>query len=191
MDQDETCKEVGLGPGHIVLDGDPAPPPPKGHSPQFLSHICCGQIAAWSEGRPQPRRLCVRWGPRSPSPKRARAPLPKLLAHVYCDQTAGWFKMALGMEVGLSPGNTVFDGDPAPSPKRCGAPNFQPISIVDKRLAASRRRFVWRLASAQGLCVRWEATPPPQKGHSPCQKIFGLFIMAKRLDGSRRYLAWR
>jgi len=25
-------REVGLGPGHIVLDGDPAPPPPKGHS---------------------------------------------------------------------------------------------------------------------------------------------------------------
>jgi len=25
--------EVGLGPGHMVLDGDPAPPPPKGHSP--------------------------------------------------------------------------------------------------------------------------------------------------------------
>jgi len=25
--------QVGLGPGHIVLDGDPAPPPPKGHSP--------------------------------------------------------------------------------------------------------------------------------------------------------------
>jgi len=25
--------QVGLGPGHIVLDGDPAPPPPRGHSP--------------------------------------------------------------------------------------------------------------------------------------------------------------
>jgi len=25
--------QVGLGPSHIVLDGDPAPPPPKGHSP--------------------------------------------------------------------------------------------------------------------------------------------------------------
>jgi len=25
--------QVGLGPGHIVLDGNPAPPPPKGHSP--------------------------------------------------------------------------------------------------------------------------------------------------------------
>jgi len=27
--------QVGHGPGHIVLDGDPAPPPPKGHSPIF------------------------------------------------------------------------------------------------------------------------------------------------------------
>ena len=25
---------VGLGPGHIVLNGDPAPPPPKGHNPR-------------------------------------------------------------------------------------------------------------------------------------------------------------
>ena len=40
--------QVGLGPGHIVLDGDPAPPPPKGHSsPQFSAHIRCGQTAGW------------------------------------------------------------------------------------------------------------------------------------------------
>jgi len=26
--------QVGLCPSHIVLDGDAAPPPPKGHSPQ-------------------------------------------------------------------------------------------------------------------------------------------------------------
>jgi len=38
---------VGLGPGHIVLDGNPAPPPPKGHSPTQFWPICCGQIAAW------------------------------------------------------------------------------------------------------------------------------------------------
>jgi len=34
-------KEVGLGPGHIVLDG-----PPKGHSPQFSVHVYCGQTVA-------------------------------------------------------------------------------------------------------------------------------------------------
>ena len=39
--------QVGLGPGHIVLDGDPAPSPPMGHSPLFLAHICCCQMAAW------------------------------------------------------------------------------------------------------------------------------------------------
>jgi len=27
---------------------------------------------------------------------------------------AGWIKMPVGMEVGLGPGNFVFDGDPAP-----------------------------------------------------------------------------
>ena len=37
--------QVGLGPGHIVLDGDPAPPPQR--ASQFSAHICCGQIAAW------------------------------------------------------------------------------------------------------------------------------------------------
>ena len=31
--------EVGLGPGDIVLDGNPAPPPLKGHSPQFSAHV--------------------------------------------------------------------------------------------------------------------------------------------------------
>ena len=32
--------EVGLGPGDIVLDGDPAPPPPKGAQQchHFLAH---------------------------------------------------------------------------------------------------------------------------------------------------------
>jgi len=37
--------EAGLGPGHIVLDGDPAPPE-KGHSPQFSAHVYCSQTAA-------------------------------------------------------------------------------------------------------------------------------------------------
>ena len=39
--------EVGLGPDHIVLDGDPAAPPQKGHNPQFSAHVCCGQTAGW------------------------------------------------------------------------------------------------------------------------------------------------
>jgi len=41
-------REVGLDPGDIVLDGDPATPPPqRGHSSQFSAHVCCRQTAGW------------------------------------------------------------------------------------------------------------------------------------------------
>jgi len=33
MDQDELGAEVGLGPGQIMLDGDPAPSPKSGRAP--------------------------------------------------------------------------------------------------------------------------------------------------------------
>jgi len=47
MDQDETWHWGRPRPSHIVLDGDPAPTPQKGHSPQFSAHVCCGQTAGW------------------------------------------------------------------------------------------------------------------------------------------------
>jgi len=38
--------EVGLGPGDMMLDGDPATQ--KGHSPfQSSAHVYCGQTAGW------------------------------------------------------------------------------------------------------------------------------------------------
>jgi len=37
--------KVGLGPSHIVLDGDPVPPV-KGHSPQFSARAYCGHTVA-------------------------------------------------------------------------------------------------------------------------------------------------
>jgi len=37
---------------------------------------------------------------------------------VYCGQTVVWISMLLGMEVDLSPGNIVLDGDPAPPTER-------------------------------------------------------------------------
>ena len=76
-----------------MLDGDPAPPPLKRHSPQFLANVRCGQ-------------------------------------------TTGWTKMPLGMELGLGPGDFVFDGDPAPARKKGTdpPPNFWPMSIVAKQL---------------------------------------------------------
>jgi len=44
--------EVGLGPGHIVLDGDPASLPKRGQKPlQFSAQFYCGQTAAVTADR--------------------------------------------------------------------------------------------------------------------------------------------
>jgi len=48
------------------------------------------QDATWYGGKPQPRQLCVRWGP-SPLSQKGRS--PKFSAHVYCGQIAAWIKM--------------------------------------------------------------------------------------------------
>ena len=81
---------VGLDPGHIVLDGDPAPLPQGGWSPQCLAHICCGQMAA---GIKMPLGMEVGLGPDDSVLDRDPAPPPqkgdgasKLLVHVYCGQ---------------------------------------------------------------------------------------------------------
>ena len=129
--------QIGLGPGHIVLGVDPLPPPKGAQPPIFGPYLlqpngCMDQDVTWYEARPRCRRLCVRCGPRSPS--------PKFSAHVYCGQAAGWIKMVVGMEVGVSQGDFVLDGDPVPLPKKGADPpkKFRPMFSVAKRLDGSR-----------------------------------------------------
>jgi len=126
--------EEGLSPGDFMLDGKPAPSPKGGGVPSpifgpFLlwSNGWMHQDATWYGGRPQPRRLCVGWGPSS-LPKRGRS--PQFSTHVYCGQTAGWIKMALGVQVGLGPGHIVLDGDPAPLPKKGTEPPIFGSSLL-------------------------------------------------------------
>ena len=59
--------EVGLGPGHISLDGDP--PPPKGAQPPIFGPCLLipsgwmDQNATWYGGRPRLKPHCIRWEP--------------------------------------------------------------------------------------------------------------------------------
>ena len=81
--------QVGLSPGHIVLDGDPAPLPQRGTAPQFSAHICCCQMAAWikmslgMELALGPGDFVLDGDPAPPAPKGGQS-LPKFSAHVYC-----------------------------------------------------------------------------------------------------------
>ena len=124
--------EVGLGLGDFAIDGDTASPPQKGgRDPQIFGPCLLrpngwmDEAGTWHGGRPQPRRLCVRWGPSSLPPKGGTATRPQFSAHFYCGQTAGCINMPLGMDVGLSPGDFVLDGDPVPLPRKGRSPpNF-------------------------------------------------------------------
>ena len=79
------------------------------------------QDETWQAGRPRPWPYCVRRGPSSP-PQRGTSPI-QFSAHICCGQMAAWIKMPLGMELGLSPGDFMLDGDPAlPSPKKGAEP---------------------------------------------------------------------
>jgi len=128
--------QLGLSPVHYVLDGEwgPRSPPPKGgRAPQFSAHICCSQMAGWIkmplgiEVGLSPGDFVLDGDPALPSPKMgdsAPSPIfgPFLLRSNGCN-TAVCIKMPLGMEVGLSPGDFVLDGNPDPL-------NFRPMYII-------------------------------------------------------------
>ena len=111
--------KVGLSLGNIVIDGDSALPFPKVAQPPIFSQCplwpngWMDEDASWYGGRPQPRQLCVRWGPSSPR-KKGHSPPTQFLANIYCGQTAGWIKMPLDTEVNLGPADVVLGGVAAP-----------------------------------------------------------------------------
>jgi len=82
---------------------------------------------------------------------------------LYCGKTVGWIKVPVGTEVGLSPGHTLLDGDPAPS-KRVTSPNFRPKSVVAKRLDGIE------LGLGPGNIVLWGPSLPLTGAQPP---IFG------------------
>jgi len=77
--------EVGLIPGHTVLDEDTAPPLPKGsYSPRFSAHVCCGQTAGLikiplGEADLGPGDIVLDWDPAFP---KKGGTAPPILAHV-------------------------------------------------------------------------------------------------------------
>ena len=81
--------QVGLGPGHIVLGGDPAPLLHQ-HSPQFSADVCCGQMAGWIK---RPLGMKVGLGPGDfvfdgdPAAPRKKGTVPaQFLAYICCGQ---------------------------------------------------------------------------------------------------------
>ena len=106
--------EVGLGAGHIVLDGDPSPPKMGTATINF---------------RPMYSLQSPNFQPMSVVAKRL---------------DASEIRIPFGTEVGLGRADIVLDGDPALPQRATAAPNFRPISVVAKRLYRSGCHLVRR-----------------------------------------------
>jgi len=123
--------ELGLDPGDFLLDGDPAATPKRGRSPPIFGPCLLwpngwmDQDGTWHGGRPQPRRLCVKWYPATPV-KGGGAPSP--ISGPFLLWPYGW----------MHEDATWYGCRPQP----------------------------------RGLCVRWGPSPPyPKRGHCPRSKF--------------------
>jgi len=143
--------EAGLGPDHILLDGDPALLPKRGHSPQFLAHFHCSQTAGCIK-MPLDMEVGLRPGNfvldgiPAPFPKReCSSPIfgPCLLwPNGWDDQDATWY--------GGRPRSRrhCVRWGPSSFPPKGYSPHFRPMSIVANRLYVSGYHLVRRQASA-------------------------------------------
>jgi len=73
--------------------------------------------------------------------------------------------MPLGMEVGLSPGDFVFDGDPAPYPKRERSPSpiFGPCLLRPNGWMDQDGTWHGGGPLRRPHCARWGPSSPPPK----------------------------
>ena len=165
----------------------PAPPPPKGHSPPFSAHICCSQMAAWTQ---MPLGMELGLGPGDfvlhgdaapPSPNEMRSPpifdpCP-LLPYGWMNYDATWYggrPRPRRLCVTWGPG----------SPKSGTAPNFRSMSIVAKRLDASEYHLVRQATVLDGDLAL------PKRDTAP-RNFRPMSVVAKRLDELRCHLVWR
>jgi len=122
--------EVGLSPSHIVLDGDPALPPPKKRGPEAPSFQPISIVAKrldappWYGGRPWPRSHCAGCGPSTPQKRGTQPPNYWATSIVAKRLDGSRCHLVVGTAVDHSPGDIVLDGDPALPPPKGHSPQF-------------------------------------------------------------------
>ena len=167
--------EIGLGPGHIALDRNPAPTPQRGTAPpQFSVHVCCGQTAGWIK---MPLGTEVGLGPGlivldgDPAPPQQRGQSP----HNFRPMSimAKWLDGSrchlVGTKVGVGPGNTVLDGDPStPKGAHWHSAPFLAHACCGQMAELIKKPLGTEMGHSPGdIVLHGDPAPPPRKRHSP------------------------
>jgi len=148
----------------------------RGDGTSQSASIAC-QSSATCMPHPQSMQL------NSDLPKADTAP-PQFLGPCLLWPNVGCIKMPLGMEVGLSPGDFVLDGDPARLPKKGRSPQFSAHVYCGQMAACLKMPLATEVG--RDIVLDGDPAPPPLKGHSR-----PMSVVAKRLDGLRCHLVWR
>jgi len=130
--------QVGLGPDHIVLDGDPASPRKEAQQPPLSKFTGAGAGFA-----------CVRI---------IRGPC-LLWSNGWIDQNAIWY------EGRSRPGHIVLNGDPAHRKGGTAAPIFRPMLLRKNGWMDQGETWHGGRPRPRRHCVRWgPSSPHPQRG---------------------------
>jgi len=101
--------------------------------------------------------------------------------------------LVLGMEVGLSPGNFVLDGDPVPFPQN-GAeppPQFSAHFYCGQTAACIKMSLGIELGLGPGdFVLDGDLAAPSSKGAQTPPQFSAIPVAAKWLHGSRCHLVW-
>jgi len=132
------------------------------------------QDATKYRGRPQPRGLCVRWGPSPLTQKGVGVPKKKFSPMCIVAKRLDGSRWHVASRWALAQATLCLMGTQlSPTPNRGEAPNFQPMSIAAKRLHGSRCNLV----------RMWAADPPPQfSAHVYCGKTARWIKMALGME---------
>jgi len=145
------------------------------------------QDATWYVGRPDPRRLCVRWEP-SPSPQKGRS--PQFSVFVYCGQTAAWIKTPFGTEVEIGLRDIGLHGDPASPALKGHSPQFSANIRCGQTARWSKMPLGMEVGLGPGDFVFDGDPTTPKRANTP-PNFWPMSIVAIRLDGSRCHLVRR
>jgi len=95
------------------------------------------------------------------------------------------------MELGLGQGDFVLDGDPAPSPKKGGAPKFSAHVYCGQTAGWIKIALGTEVGLSSGdFVLDGDPAPSPDRGRSPFPNFRPISIVAKQLDASKCHLVW-
>ena len=170
--------------------GTQPPPQKEGRSPQFSAFVYCGQTAAWikmalgMEVGLGPDDIVLDGVPALPSPKGGRAPSPIFVSRRLWPNS--W----------MDQGGTWHGGGPWSRPHcaRWVSPSILAHFYCGQTAGCIKMPLGMDVGLSPGdFGLDGDPVPLPKKAAEPPspKKNRPMFIVAKRLDGSRWHLAWR